>query len=134
MAVLRADPGFGGVWSGGRAVRHRPRPFDGDGDTIATVDIGAYESQQTADRISGRVLEDLDGDGDLDAVVGNDGQTNAVYVNAGDGTFPISRTVDAGLADTRGVTLGDIDGDGDSEVLAARKGESAADYEAHVRA
>lgn len=66
-------------------------------------------------------LGDLDGDGDLDAVVVNRHQVNDLYFNDGLGTFtraagsPIS--LDAGAS--RAVELADLDGDGDLDVLVA---------------
>jgi len=68
-------------------------------------------------------LGDLDGDGDLDAVVANYGSAAAVWLNDGDGTYPISTTLGYGYG--WDVALGDVDGDGDLDaVLAYRDGQA----------
>jgi hypothetical protein len=70
-------------------------------------------------------LGDLDGDGDLDAFVANDGQAgggNAIWLNNGGnqggepGTFAIS---EQSLGTGTSVELGDVDGDGDLDALVA---------------
>ncbi len=62
-------------------------------------------------------LGDLDGDGDLDAFVGNSG-ANQVWLNSGDGNFTNSGQV-LGSLDARSVALGDLDGDGDLDAFVA---------------
>ena len=64
------------------------------------------------------LLGDLDGDGDLDVYVINNGQPNTVWLN--DGTAVFSDTGQAlGNEESRGGDLGDVDGDGDLDVVAA---------------
>ncbi len=62
------------------------------------------------------VLEDMDGDGDLDIVSGNFGTVNGVWSNDGSGGF-----TDSGLTFGISVTLtlsqGDFDGDGDIDIV-----------------
>ncbi|MCI0586799.1 MAG: VCBS repeat-containing protein [Planctomycetes bacterium] len=69
-------------------------------------------------------LGDVDGDGDLDAFVGNDGdsplgQQNRLYLNAGTGVFTdaTSTHLPALFDPTQDVALGDLDGDGDLDAL-----------------
>ncbi|HEU4889146.1 MAG TPA: Ig-like domain-containing protein, partial [Thermoanaerobaculia bacterium] len=62
-------------------------------------------------------LGDLNGDGDLDAVVSNyTSQAETVWLGDGTGTFTLESSF--GDGDTNEVALGDLDGDGDLDVLA----------------
>ncbi len=67
------------------------------------------------------LLGDIDGDRDLDLVVGNGPapQPNRVYVNSGDGAFTDQslRSLPSGDDRTTTAALGDIDGDGDLDLL-----------------
>ena len=65
----------------------------------------------------GVALGDLDGDGDLDAVVANarGGLSSEVWLNNGAGTFRRSQFLI--VSDARAVTLGDFDGDGDLDAF-----------------
>ncbi|MCB0166085.1 MAG: PKD domain-containing protein, partial [Anaerolineae bacterium] len=58
-------------------------------------------------------LGDVDGDGDLDAVVANDGAAQTVYLNNGQGQFNSLADSTFGGGDSRSLALGDVDGDGD---------------------
>jgi hypothetical protein len=68
------------------------------------------------------VLGDLDGDGDLDAVVANQAGSIAVLPNDGSGNFP-TYTLTA-VSQATAVDLGDLDGDGDLDALATRSSYS----------
>ena len=68
-------------------------------------------------------LGDLDGDGDLDLITGNNAQVNRVYLSDGDGTYAPGSDVDTPTNNTRFVSLGDLDGDGDLDIAAANYGQ-----------
>ncbi|MCP3968520.1 MAG: hypothetical protein GY718_19610, partial [Lentisphaerae bacterium] len=72
-------------------------------------------------------LGDVDDDGDLDLVAGNDGQTNRLYLNNGtadpwNGVSGNDITADAD--DTFSVALGDVDDDGDVDLAAGNDGQT----------
>ena len=60
---------------------------------------------------------DVDGDGDLDVLLGNDGSPSRVLLNAGNGTFPTSIELPGAGAYTTSIAAADVDGDGDLDVL-----------------
>ncbi len=76
-------------------------------------------------------VADVDGDGDLDAVVANDGSANQLYLNQGGlqagtiGTFAATDlpfTVAVGTSISVSVTFGDVDGDGNIDVVVGNTG------------
>jgi len=77
----------------------------------------ASQLPQSDDETNAVALGDLDGDGDLDVFVGNDGR-NALHLNDGAGSFvDLSCQIPGYLDDTLALALGDVDGDGDLDVL-----------------
>jgi hypothetical protein len=123
--------------------------LDGDGDLDAYLANGNQRGGNSPDRVwmndgtgqftdsgqllgrsNGRSVElgDVDGDGDIDAVVGNGttlgsvrGQPNVVWLNDGSGVFTAGQEL--GDAATTSVALGDIDNDGDLDALFANLGQ-----------
>ena len=76
----------------------------GDGDVTKSVSVA---------------LGDLDGDGDLDAMITNGRSTNTVWINDGVGIFTDSGQ-ELGTSDSREVVLGDLDMDGDLDAIFAK--------------
>ena len=50
--------------------------------------------------------------GDLDVLVGNDGQANQLLLSNGDGTFAEAIELPGGSQRTSALSVGDVDGDG----------------------
>ena len=73
------------------------------------------------DPTAGVAVSDLDGDGNLDIVVGNRGAQNYVYLNDGQGGFPVRlrRPYGTGHDFTWAVAVADVNADGRPDILAA---------------
>ncbi len=116
--------------------------FDADGDGDVDLVTGNYGGQNRlllnggkasfTDATSGRIpvmlyrttalaAGDVDGDGDVDLVTGNDGQENWLLLNNGKGTFlggsPFVKHIPKNDDGTRALALGDVDGDGDLDLV-----------------
>jgi hypothetical protein len=124
--------------------------LDGDGDLDAYLANGNQRGGNAPDRVwmndgtgkftdsgqrlgrsNGRSVElgDVDGDGDIDAVVGNGTtlggiakQPNVIWMNDGSGVFTVGQEL--GNTATTSVELGDIDNDGDLDAFFSNLGDN----------
>jgi len=76
-------------------------------------------SGQTFDKyfLRDMVVGDIDGDGDVDCIVGTQGDGVKVLKNDGNGLFQIWQNIGSEYVYVRAVDLGDVDGDGDLDLL-----------------
>ena len=65
------------------------------------------------------VLKDMDGDHDLDLVVGNLSTPNQIYLNDGHGNFDGGTDISSDANATVGLAVDDINGDGRPDVVTA---------------
>ncbi len=114
MLTVTGASNIGGV-SMSRALVHSFR---------AAADHGRAVFGQTllgAGQSGGLAIGDLDGDGDLDAIIAN--HVNAgqeIWLNNGDATFAVSSF---GGGNSTDVALGDLDGDGDLDAIVCNTGQ-----------
>lgn len=84
----------------------------------------AYNLGDVADRSYSVTLADMDRDGDLDVVVGNDApDPKRVYANDGKGSFHLLSTFGRPEWPTRLATVADVNGDGLPDILVANRPE-----------
>ena len=70
-------------------------------------------------------LGDVNGDGALDIIIGNNGQPSRVYLNDGLGNVtPTATPLNPGGSATQSVVLGDLNGDGTVDILLGNNGPS----------
>ena len=91
------------------------RLFTNDGTGVFAEVSAALPAH--ADPTRAVALGDVDGDGDLDALIGNtvfgNYVDNRLYLNNGAGFTDAQATLSSGVDETYAVALGDVDGDGD---------------------
>src|SRR5262245_27433991 len=100
-----------------------PRIYLNDG-AGAFVDLTPLVVSSWAGNSEAVALGDVDGDGDLDAYVGNLGQ-DRLYLNGGAGTFVnvTAASLPPSFDFTYAVAFGDVDGDGDLDVYTGTGGQ-----------
>ncbi|MDP6942783.1 MAG: FG-GAP-like repeat-containing protein, partial [Myxococcota bacterium] len=106
--------------------RNAPNTFVASNHTLAPFD-GAAPTPITNEGHDTRAIAvgDLDGDGWLDVLAANSGQTNRLYLNGGSADpfgAATGTDVTGDTDDTRGVVLGDVDLDGKLDVFFANSG------------
>ena len=116
---------------------------DGDGDLDAVVANGRHWTEQNYVFILTKrgykvaqplgvnlsttyaaPLADLDGDGDLDILTGNDMAPNRIFLNDGKGHFTEKGLFGQLEAPTRSLLLADINNDGHTDVLITNRGSA----------
>jgi VCBS repeat protein len=108
----------------------QPGPFSfnrlhlNDGTGFFTDETGQIPLVSAATRAV--ALGDVDGDGDLDALLGNDlASQSLLHLNDGTGVFTDATSqLPAILANTAALAVGDVDGDGDLDALLGNDGQS----------
>ncbi len=113
---LDGDGDLDAYIANGRNIFTQDEVWLGDGSGRFT-DVTMTHVPANNNRGYALALCDVDGDGDLDAVVGNDAQ-NYVYVNDGTGRFrELLGALPNGVGRTRDIVAVDIDGDQDLDLV-----------------
>jgi len=118
-------------------IRVKPGDFNGDGlPDLAVISVsglnnydlsilinngnGTFATKvdyQTGSQPTDLIISDLDGDENLDIVVGNiSNKVLSIHKNNGDGTFA-DKVIYSESIDPWGVSAGDVDGDGDLDLI-----------------
>jgi hypothetical protein len=103
-------------WTGSQNTIHLN---DGAGNLEVTRNLGSVLTNTTSVAVG-----DLDSDGDLDIVVGNDGGQNTVHLNDGSGNFGTAHDFGTGTDDTLSVAVGDADGNGSLDIAVGGSGQN----------
>ncbi|MEE3257569.1 MAG: VCBS repeat-containing protein, partial [Candidatus Latescibacterota bacterium] len=111
------------IFSGGHIVRFRTAVGAGPVNFTASRPIGPGTSSAT----TGLAVADIDGDGDLDVVVGNDGTQNVAYLQTL-AAFTTSANYGSGAESTKDLALGDLNGNGKVDVVLAEGASTSLAY------
>ena len=121
---LRDTPSTTADWNTTSQILQIPmaNPLTGTFTSSVGVDVGTIKK-----RTNIFLTGDVDGDGDLDIVAGNDGARNRLYLNNGT-SDPFNGVVGQRFGSrpafkTMGLALGDIDRDGDLDIVTGNENE-----------
>jgi hypothetical protein len=103
------------------------RLYKNNGTAVPFSGVTGSDISSDAHATLSIALGDVDGDGDLDMLAGNDGQTNRLYLNDGT-TDPFNGVTGVNISsdahDTRSIALGDVDGDGDLDMAVGNRDQT----------
>ena len=103
-------------------------PGNGDFSSVTPTEIGSGGSGSSTDEghSTSVAVEDVNRDGVVDLVIGNDGTSNMIYLGSSASPGDFSSVVGLPFGSTNGPTtdveVGDIDGDGAVDIAAANDG------------
>ena len=109
-------------WRAIKSETNRVYLNDGTGHFTDADDISGDRN-----RTSSLITADIDGDGDIDVLVGNDIQANRVYINDGAGNFT-GADISSTSYNTKSLAVADINGDGSMDVLEGNYNQSNYGY------
>jgi len=117
-STTNAPLAHGYVWRFVAAAGVGPGKFTGTGLSMG----GASDNSRAI------AFADIEGDGDLDALVGNNGQQSAAYINNGSSFGGGTRTIGGASDATYALHVADLDGDGDADAATGKSGAQNVAY------
>ncbi len=111
----------------GNSIGYTNRLYLNNGTAAPFSGVTGSDISSDAHRTDTIKLGDMDGDGDLDLVVGNRGGTNRLYMNDGTAS-PFSAVTGSDISGdahyTQSIALGDVDGDGNLDLVEGNDGRN----------